>query len=119
MERQNVSTIPKGVSTVVYPSGLFVDKTGKFLYMTNRGGDNSILCYKILEDGLVEFAQSADSHGIFPRQTGVSKDEKWVCAGNQNSNRIDMFARDPESGELEWKVGLAGIEGAMYILFLD
>jgi 6-phosphogluconolactonase len=118
-ELQNISSIPSGVTTAVYPSGIFIDKDGKFVYMTNRGGDNSILCYKIMENGLLEFVQSVDSHGVFPREAGISNDGKWVCAGNQHSSRIDMFSRDPETGKLEWKTSLENIEGAMYVLFLD
>lgn len=119
-ERQYLSTIPAGKkpTEIVRPSAIMLDKAAKFLYMTNRGGSNDIVVYKITSDGLLEHVQSVDSNGIFPRHIELSPDEKWIHCTNQDSNRIDMFARDPETGKLEWKCGLDGIELPVFTYFV-
>ena len=117
-ERQFVCTIPAGTTEYSRASAITLDQKGRFVYVTNRDGSNTIVVYKILPDGLVEHVQTIESNGIHPRHIALSPDEKWLSCANQNSSRIDMFARDDETGTLEWKVGLGDLNLAVFTYFV-
>jgi 6-phosphogluconolactonase len=117
-EVQHMSTVPAETKSYSRASSIILDAEARFIYITNRGGSDSIGAYKILEDGRFEHVQTIDSRGSFPRHIGISHDGKWLMATNQKSDNIQMFARDRETGMLEWKVGLGGIDHPVFPLFL-
>lgn len=117
-ERQYEFTIPPGTTKYTRSSAILMDGEAKFIYITNRDGNNSIVVYQILQDGLIKSVQTIYSGGVHPRHVAISPCGKWLSCANQKSHRIDMFARDKETGTLEWKVGLGDLNLAVFTLFL-
>lgn len=117
-EQQVVCTRPEDTIGYSRSGAITMDSEGKFIYISNRDASNSIVCYRVLDNGLVEFVQLVESKGIFPRHLAISPDGEWLCCSNQKSNRIDMFARDKKSGKLDWKVGMDDVHLAVFSLFI-
>ena len=72
----------------------------KFLYVTNRDDADDISTFKILKDGKVKKIQQIKTTGRNPRNFAISPNNKLVLIANQDTNRINIFNRDIESGEL-------------------
>jgi 6-phosphogluconolactonase len=124
-ERQHLSTSPDSKPGMTCPSAILTDKAGKFIYTSNRdissdkSGSNAIGVYKVEEDGTFSHVQTVSSVGLYPRHAALSPDEKWLVVGNQHSAQIDLFARDPVSGKIEWNKSFGGLDRACYIQFLS
>lgn len=72
----------------------------KFLYVTNRDDADDITTFKILDDGKVKRIQQVKTTGRNPRNFAISPNNKLVLIANQDTNRINIFRRDLDSGEL-------------------
>ncbi len=72
----------------------------KFLYVTNRDDADDITTFRIMEDGKVKKIQQIKTTGRNPRNFAISPNDKLVLVANQDTNRINIFSRDSESGEL-------------------
>lgn len=72
----------------------------KFLYVTNRDDADDITTFEILTDGKVKKIQQIKTTGRNPRNFAISPNNKLVLIANQDTNRINIFSRDPASGEL-------------------
>lgn len=72
----------------------------KFLYVTNRDDADDITTFKILDDGKVKRIQQVKTAGRNPRNFAISPNNKLVLIANQDTNRINIFRRDLDSGEL-------------------
>jgi 6-phosphogluconolactonase len=68
--------------------------------VTNRDDADDITTFKILEDGKVKRIQQIKTTGRNPRNFAISPNNKLVLIANQDTNRINIFSRDIESGEL-------------------
>lgn len=73
---------------------------GKFLYSTNRGESNTITCFKVNNDGTLEFVEQYSTYGNAPRNFAITPDGKFVFIGNQRTNNITIFSRNKSDGKL-------------------
>ena len=73
---------------------------GKFLYTTNRGESNTITCFKVSNDGMLEFVEQYSTYGNTPRNFAVTPDGKFLFIGNQQTNNITIFSRNKSDGKL-------------------
>jgi len=81
-------------------SEIEVDRSGRTLYVSNRGED-TIGVFKIDQsNGQLTLVQSQPSAGKTPRFFVLSKDGRWLYALNEESDSIVVFAVDPDSGQL-------------------
>ncbi|QNQ82583.1 lactonase family protein [Lactobacillus sp. PV037] len=76
-----------------------ISKDGKFLYVSNRG-DNSLVVFKVFEDGKLEMIQRISTFGAFPRDFNWSNDQRYVIAVNQNSDNATLYKRNSKLGTL-------------------
>jgi 6-phosphogluconolactonase len=74
-------------------------KDGKYVYASNRG-ENSIVVYKILPDGRLEFAGRSSCGGDWPRNFVISPSGKFLLVANEQSNDIVIFRLDENTGLL-------------------
>ncbi|KFC22859.1 lactonase family protein [Chryseobacterium sp. FH1] len=72
----------------------------EFAYVTNRDDADDITTFKILKDGKVEKIQQIKTTGRNPRNFAISPNNKLVLIANQDTNRINIFARDLKTGML-------------------
>ena len=80
---------------------IHVSPDGKFLYASNRANTNSIAIFRINEaDGkLTEVGFQATERA--PRNFNISPNGKFLLVANQNSNSIQVFERDVNTGLLK------------------
>ncbi|ANB15471.1 cycloisomerase 2 family [Sugiyamaella lignohabitans] len=121
-EIQKEPTVSSNILHKTNPSAIRVDRENRFVYITNRdissdkSGNDSITVFKIITTG-VTHVQNISSGGYFPRHGDLSPDEKWYIVGNQGNDRVDVFSRQYDTGLLEWRSTLKGIEKPAYIYF--
>ena len=96
-EIQTLSTLPEGFTGKNYCADIHVAKNGKYVYGSNRG-HNSIVTFKIGNDGKVTLAGHTSCGGEWPRNFVIDPSGKYLLAGNQNSGNISMFSLDNKTG---------------------
>jgi 6-phosphogluconolactonase len=72
-------------------------KDGKFLYGSNRG-ENTIVTFKIGNDGLLSLAGRTTCGGDWPRNFVIDPTGRFILVGNQKSNYISVFRIDKKTG---------------------
>lgn len=88
--KDSTGTLPpdfKGENTC---ADLHITPDGKFLYASNRGHD-SLVCYRIGEDGGLQCIGWHSCGGRTPRNFAISPDGKYLLVGNQDSDSIIVF----------------------------
>ncbi len=98
---QTVSSLPANLAgkntaaeTVLHPSG-------KFLYASNRGDDNSIASFAVdSSKGTLTFIERVATGGKTPRNFAIDPSGEWLLAANQDSNTVVTFRVNRETGHL-------------------
>lgn len=88
----------KGQST---GAELAIDRTGRFLYASNRGEDVLVVFGIDPASGDLTFVQRIGCGGKNPRDFTLDPSEKWLVVANQDTQNIVVFARDPHEGKLQ------------------
>lgn len=96
---QTISSIPKDHTTFNGGAAIRVSSDGNFLYASNRGHD-SIVTYKIAEDGTLTLVNYTSTEGQIPRDFNLDPSEKFVVVGHQDSDNLTLFERNSEDGTL-------------------
>jgi 6-phosphogluconolactonase (cycloisomerase 2 family) len=74
---------------------------GRFLYATNRGDANEILTYAVNpSDGHLKLLGRHSTLGKTPREFAIDPTGRWLIVGNQDSDSVYFFRRNPDTGEL-------------------
>jgi 6-phosphogluconolactonase len=76
---------------------IHLSSDGKFLYGSNRG-ENSIVTFKVGNDGLLSTAGNSTCGGDWPRNFVIDPTGKFILVGNQRSNYISVFRIDKKTG---------------------
>lgn len=81
---------------------LHLSPDGRFLYVSNRGDANEIAYYSVdAKTGRLTYAGRQSTLGKTPREFAIDPSGKWLIAGNQGSDSVVIFKRDPATGHLE------------------
>lgn len=97
----SVTTLPSGYTGGLSTADIHVSSDGKFVYASNRGGNN-IAIYRIAKDGSLEVLGHEPVRGETPRNFALSPDERYLLVANQRTSNITCFARDSETGLLSF-----------------
>jgi 6-phosphogluconolactonase len=95
-----------------------ITRDGRFVYFANR--DNDFL-YSFKCDpktGALTPMVRSNCGGKIPRNLTLDPTERWMLVANQNSNRVSVFARNPETGTLANEGKSFAAAAPMCILFL-
>lgn len=90
-----------------YREGIFVtadihpSPDGKFLYVSNRGNENNIAIFSILQNGKLKSIGYNSTLGVHPRNFAISQNGKFLIVANQISGNIVIFKRDIKTGLLQ------------------
>lgn len=76
-----------------------VHKSGKYLYVTNRG-DDSIACYKVDKVGLLTLMEIIPCGGKIPRAMNIDMSGDVLYVVNQRTGNIAQFFIDLDTGKL-------------------
>lgn len=80
---------------------IHISDDGKFLYASNRG-HNSIVIYKVEDDGALQVVGHESVRGEGPRNFSLSPDGNYILVANQYTNSIISFKRDASTGLLSF-----------------
>ncbi len=87
---QQLSTLPVGYEGDSQAGHIAITKDGKYLYVSNRG-HNSLVMFKVSQEGLLTKQQTISSAGRWPRHFLISDDQRLLFVANQYSHSIVPF----------------------------
>jgi 6-phosphogluconolactonase len=100
-ELQTISSLPADFKGENTGAEIEVHPSGRFLYASNRGDNNSVAVFEIDEkSGKVKLEQIESTQGKTPRHFAIDPTGKWLLAENQDSDSIVIFKIDAKSGRL-------------------
>ena len=104
---QTLSTLPAGYSGNNSTAEIQIDKTGKWLYVTNRGHDSMAHYAVDAAKGTLTLVGHILSGGRTPRNITIDPTNRYLVAANQNGENIVVFRLDEKTGTLT-PTGAAG-----------
>jgi 6-phosphogluconolactonase (cycloisomerase 2 family) len=117
--RQTLALAPAGFTGKLGAAALHISPDGRFLSLTNRGSDNSIITFAIAPgDGALSLVDRHPTGGMEPREFAFFPDGRFVLVANQRSGAVLVFARDVASGVVGAQVSRLAIDQASDIKFL-
>ncbi|HET9708315.1 MAG TPA: lactonase family protein [Gemmatimonadales bacterium] len=94
------STLPAAWAGTNYPADIHIDRSGRTLYVSNRG-HNSVAAFSIAPStGALALVQTVSTEGDWPRNFSLDPTGRWLVVANQKSDSIVVFSRDEDSGRL-------------------
>ena len=117
---QTIGTVPEGIDFKgLSTAEVQVHKSGKFLYVSNRGHD-TIAVYSIdPENGKLTFVERENIQGETPRNFGIDNSGQFLFAAGQKSNTIAVFKINQETGELDYTGNKIEVPTPICVKFLD
>jgi 6-phosphogluconolactonase len=89
--QQTISTLPNDFSGENYCADIHISTSGMYLYGSNRG-DDSIVTYRIIEDGKLEWVGNSTTMGLTPRNFAMLPDGEHMLVANQDSDSIIVMS---------------------------
>lgn len=81
--------------------GIILSPNGKFVIAANRGSDNSLVVFRIEQDGSLGTSVRYKADGIEPRAFAFDASGKYLYVANVFTNNITLFHFDEQSGVLK------------------
>ncbi len=88
--KQSVSTLPAGSEQGSYGADIHLSRSGKKLYVSNRG-HNSIATFSVAADGTLSDPLFRDCGGNWPRSFALSPSGRYIVVANQRSDRVSVL----------------------------
>jgi len=99
--RQRISSMPLGDTSVAGSADIHVSPDGKFLYASNRANANTIAIFSINQrNGKLLLIGHQSTLGKTPRNFNFDPSGNFLLVANQNSDEIVIFKRDTVTGLL-------------------
>ncbi|MGA7341326.1 MAG: lactonase family protein [Terracidiphilus sp.] len=115
---QTLSTLPPDFTGQDNSAEIQVDRSGRFLYASNRG-DDSITVFQIdPQTGTLNKIQNVSTQGKIPRNFVIDPTGRYLLAANQNSNNIVVFTIDSASGKLTPTTQTVDVSSPVSLLFV-
>jgi 6-phosphogluconolactonase len=96
-EVQTLPTLAENFSGKNSCADIHISKGDKYLYGSNRG-ENTIVVFRIENDGKLTLAGRTTCGGDIPRNFVIEPSGRYLLVGNQKSSNISVFAIDRETG---------------------
>jgi len=114
--QREVASAPVGVSGGA-AADIHVHPGGRFLYASNRQGDQSTLAIFALdpESGHARLLGHESTRGRTPRNFGLDADGKILIVGNQASHDVALFRIRDGGGALEYVASQAVAPGPFFV----
>jgi 6-phosphogluconolactonase len=97
--QETISTLEENFHGTNTAAEIAIDKTGRFLYCSNRGADE-IVVFMVAASGTLNLLQRIPSGGKTPRHFALDRDGSHVIVSNQGSDMAAVFRRDATTGRL-------------------
>ncbi|SAL43271.1 lactonase family protein [Caballeronia humi] len=99
-----VQTLPMtapGFKGKIGGGALHLSPDGRFLYATNRGDANELVTFAVdSSNGRLKLTGRQPTLGKTPREFTIDPSGRWLIVGNQESDSVYFFRRDPQTGAL-------------------
>jgi 6-phosphogluconolactonase len=115
---QTVSTTKEGFEGNNYCAEILIGKNERFLYGSNRG-ENSIVVFRIADNGSLTFAGRSTCGGDWPRNFVIDPSGKFLLSGNERSDDIAVFKINEKTGIPEGPVFKAAMKAPAYLEFFN
>jgi 6-phosphogluconolactonase len=115
---QTISTLPADFTGVSASAEIEVDRSGRFLYASNRGNDSITVFAIDAKKGTLTNVQVEPTQGKIPRNFALDPTGKYLVAANQNSNQMVVFDVDQTNGQLKPSGQVLDIAAPVSILFV-
>ena len=117
--REIVPLAPADFHGSVGAAALHVSPDGRFLSVTDRGTDNSLVTFAISPaDGSLRQVDRHSVEGREPREFAFSPDGRFVLVANQRSHAVVVFRRDPANGVVGDMVQSLPVDQASNLTFV-
>lgn len=118
VERQTISTLPKGYAGSNFCSEILVSSDGKFVYAGNRLHD-SIGVFAVGETGELTHVGDEWTRGNYPRSFNFDPTGKFLYCCNQRADHVTVFEVNRETGGLRFTGQYTPVGNPSCIVFLD
>lgn len=115
---QTLSTVSDSFSGRNYCADIHLSKDGKYLYGSNRG-ENTIVTFRILTDGLLKLAGRTPSGGNWPRNFTIDPSGRFLLVGNQRSDTISVLRINQETGLPSGPVASSSVKQPACLKFIE
>ena len=117
--RQTLPLVPADFHGNAGAAALHLSPDGRFLSVTDRGTDNSLVTFAVApDDGSLRMVDRHPVGGREPREFAFSPDGRFVLVANQRSHAVVVFRRDPASGVVGDLVQSLPIDQAANLTFV-
>jgi 6-phosphogluconolactonase len=99
-EIQQISTLPPDFAGRNSTAEIQMDRTGRFLYVSNRGADSIAVFAVDQAKGTLTVREFVLAVGRSPRNITIDPTGRYLFAANQNSNNVVVFTVDAQTGHL-------------------
>jgi 6-phosphogluconolactonase len=115
---KRIDLLPEGYLGPTRACDTVVTHNGKFVYFANRDKDFLYSFQADAQTGSLTPIGRTSCGGKTPRNLVLDPTEHWMLVANQDSNRISVFARNPETGALAGEGKSFAAAAPMCILFI-
>ena len=115
---QTISTLPSGFKGEDDSAEIEVDRSGRFLYASNRGNDSITVFAIDPAKGTLTKVQVEPSQGKIPRNFALDPTGKYLVVGNQKSDQMVVFSVDQKDGQLKPTGQVVDVPAPVSILFV-
>jgi 6-phosphogluconolactonase len=98
--QENLSTLPAGFRGTSGAGEVLVDAAGKFLYASNRGNDNILICSIDAVNSRLTVIGWVHTQGRTPRHFNFDPSGNFIHVGHQDTANIVTFKVDKTTGLL-------------------
>jgi 6-phosphogluconolactonase len=110
------SMLPPGFQGASYGAEIQISRDGRYLYASNRGHD-SIAMFALGAGGGLSPLGHEPTQGANPRHFGMSPDERFLIAANQDGGDLVVMRRDETTGLLSPTGGALKAPRPVCVLF--
>ncbi len=97
---QTVDTLPRDFTAENTGAEIVLDRSGRYLYTSNRGHDSLQVFAVDPGHGTIRRAQIISTEGKTPRGFAIDPTGQFLIVGNQDSNQLVIFKVDSQTGNL-------------------
>jgi 6-phosphogluconolactonase len=117
-EIQKIATLPSGTTVSNTTAEIMIDRSGRHLYVSNRGHDSIAVFTIDSSSGKLTLDANVPSGGRTPRNIRLDPTGRYLLSANENGGTITVFNVDAASGMLSSTGIAASIDtpGGLYFL---
>jgi len=115
---QTISNLPDGFTGIDNSAEIEMDRSGRFLYASNRGNDSITVFAVDPAKGTLTKVQVVPTQGNIPRNFALDPTGKYLIAANQKSNSLVVLSVDPQDGKLKAAGQMLDVPSPVDVLFV-